>query len=220
MFPRYPGVGGMRERTLVTERRYFGMDPLDLRAAANRVLARVVGLPPELVRVSARNLRQDFAMNTVEGEALVEGFVAEGLLEPRTERHGDYRLTERFLEFATARVVEPLPRQRAKELVVRACELAARINTEWTRNPLEIELVAPYGSYMGRDSQLAALPLGIVVRPREPSRRARWGRIATKSDGARDMRVAFRELSSFIRVRMVNDRRLLPRPFTVVFQEL
>lgn len=210
----------MRERTLVTQRRYFGMDPLDLRAAATRVLTRVVGLPPELARVSARNLRQDFALNTVEGEALVEGFIADGLLEPRTEHHGDYRLTERFLEFATARVVEPLPRHRAKELVARACELAARINAEWTRNPLEIELVAPFGSYMSRDAQLDVLALGLVVRPREPSRRARWGRIATKSDGARDMRAAFRELSSFIRVRMVTDRRLLPRPFTVAFQEL
>jgi hypothetical protein len=209
----------MRERTLVTQRLYFGMDALELRAAATRVLARVVGLPPELVRVSARNIRQDFAVNTVEGEALVEGFVAEGLLEPRTERHGDYRLTERFLEFATARVVEPLPRDRARELVARAGELAARINAEWTRNPFEIEVVAPYGSYMGRDAQLAALPLGLVVRPREPSRRARWGRIAAKPDGAREIRIAFRELSSFIQVRMVNDRRLLPRPFTVVFEE-
>jgi hypothetical protein len=209
----------MRERTLVTQRLYFGMDPLELRAATTRVLARVVGLPPELVRVSARNLRQDFAMNTVEGEALVEGFVAEGLLEPRTERHGDYRLTERFLEFATARVVEPLPRHRAKELLARACELAARINAEWTRNPLEIEAVAPFGDYMSRDAQLAALALGLVVRPRAPSRRTKWGRIATRSDGARDMRTAFRELSSFIHVRMVNDRRLLPRPFTVVFQD-
>ena len=42
----------------------------------------------------------------------------------------------------------------------------------------------------------------------------------TKADGARDMRGAFRELSSFIRVRMVNDRQLLPRPFAVVFQQV
>ena len=96
---------------------------------------------------------------------------------------------------------------------------AARINAEWTRNPLEIEAVAPFGSYMSRDERLAELPLAIVVRPRATSRRARWGRIATKSDGARDVRVAFRELSSFIRVSLVIDRRLLPRPFAIVFQE-
>jgi hypothetical protein len=209
----------VRERTLVTQRLYFGIDALNLRTAANRVLARVVGLPPEFARVSARNIRQDFALDTVEGETLVEGLVAEGLLEPRPERHGDYRLTERFLEFATARVVDPLPRHRAKELVARACELAARINAEWTKNPLEIEEVVPFGSYMSRNPDLAVLDLGLVVRPRGPSRRTRWGRIASKPDGAREVRNEFRALSSFIRVRMVNDRRLLPRPFTVSFQD-
>ena len=96
---------------------------------------------------------------------------------------------------------------------------AARINAEWTRNPLEIELVAPFGRYLKHDAQLSSLELGIVVQPRAPSRRARWGRFTTKPDGARDMRNAFRELSSFIRVHMVNDKRLLPRPFAVVFQE-
>ncbi len=209
----------MRERTLVTQRLYFGMSALHLRAATTRVMARLVGLPPEMARVSARSLRQDFAVNTVEGEVLVEGFVANGLLSPHTKQHGDYRLTERFLEFATARVVEPLPRRRAKELVIEASALATRINAEWTRNPLEIELVAPFGRYLKHDAQLGELELGVVVQPRDPSRRARWGKFATKPDGAREMRAAFRQLSSFIRVQMVNDKRLLPRPFAVVFQE-
>ena len=209
----------MKERTLVTERMYFGMSALSLRAATTRVLARVAGLPPELARVSARNLRQDFGMSTVAGDVLVEGFVARGLLEPRTEQRGDYRLTERFLEFATARVVVPLPRSRAKELVSQSCELAARINAECRRNPLEIELIAPFGNYFSRDEQLLALDLGVVVQARAPMRRARWGRFMTKSEGAHDIRAAFRELSSFIRVRMVNDKHLLPRPFAVVFQE-
>jgi hypothetical protein len=204
----------MRERTLVTQRLYFGMDALELRAATTRVLARVVGLPPDLVRVSARNLRQDFEMNTVEGQALVDGLVAEVLLEPRTD--GMTTIVYRILEFATARV-EPLRRHRARELVFGPVE--GRINAEWTRNPLEIEAVAPFGSYMSRDAKLAELPLAIVVRPRALSRRARWGRIATKADGARDMRAAFRELSSFIRVSLVIDRRLLPRPFAIVFLE-
>jgi hypothetical protein len=209
----------MRERTLVTQRLYFGMSALYLRAATARVLARIAGLPPEFAHVSARNLRQDFAMNTVEGEALVEGLVAHGLLEPRTEQRDDYRLTDRFLEFATARVVEPLPRRRAKELLAQACELAGRINLECTRNPLEIEAVAPFGQYLSQDAQLAELQLGVIVQPRAPSRRARWGKLMSKSEGAHDIRAAFRELSSFVRVRMVNDKRLLPRPFTVVFQE-
>ena len=205
----------MKARTLVTQRLYFGMSALNLRAATGRVLSRVVGLPPERARISARSLRQDFGVDTVQGNALVEQFVAEGLLERPGELQADYGITDRFVEYASARVVEPLARERARHLLANACELAARVNGEWTRNPLEIEAVAPFGCYMSRDRQLAELPLGIVVRPR--ARRARWGRAQTKSDGAREIRVQFRELSSFVHVRMVKDARLLPRPFAVAF---
>jgi hypothetical protein len=149
----------------------------------------------------------------------VEGFVNNGLLEPRTEQRDCYRLTERFREFAAARVVEPLPRPRAKELLVKASELGTRINVEWTRNPLEIQLIAPFGHYLKHQAQLASLELGIVVQSRAPWRRARWGRCKTIPEGAREIRGAVRELSSFIQVQMVNDKALLPRPFTVVFQE-
>jgi hypothetical protein len=97
--------------------------------------------------------------------------------------------------------------------------LAARINAEWTHNPLEVEAVAPFGSYMSLDEELAELDLGIVAQPRETVRRVRWGRVATKTEGAIEIRAAFRELSSFVRVQMVRDRQLLPRPFAVVFQQ-
>jgi len=207
----------MKARTLVTQRLYFGMNALDLRTASARVLSRVVGLPPERARVSARSLRQDFGVDTVQGNALVEQLVAEGLLEPPAALQAEYGLTERFVEYASARVVEPLPRERARQLLANACELAARVNGEWTRNPLEIEALAPFGCYMSRDQQLAELPLGIVVRTRPAALRARWGRVQTKSDGAREIRAEFRELSSFIHVRMVNDTRRLPRPFAVAF---
>src|SRR5439155_26285023 len=119
----------MKARTLVTQRLYFGMDALSLRAATGRVLSRVVGLPPERARVSARSLRQDFGVDTVQGNALlVEQLVAEGLLEPPAALQVDYGLTERFVEYASARVVEPLPRERARQLLANACELAARVN--------------------------------------------------------------------------------------------
>ena len=209
----------MKPLTLVTHRKYFGMNPLYLRAATDRVLARIAGLPPERVQVNARCLRQDFGTDTAMGQKLVEGFVTEGLLEPRPEAPEDCRLTERFYEFACARVVEPLPRARAKLLLCRASELAIRVNSEWSRNPLEIEALAPFGRYMSRDHHLGELPLGIIVRARTHSRRARWGRLASKSEGAAEIRAAFKELSSFIRVRMVGELQMLPRPFSVVFQE-
>lgn len=210
----------MRARTLITDRLYFGIDPLSLRAGTARVYTRVVGLPASRARVSARNLRTDFGIgDTTQGQMLIDEFVAQGLLDPPNEAKADYGLNERFLELAFARVVEPLPRERARQLLAKACELAARINAEWTRNPLEIEIVAPYGSYMSRDRQLAELSLGIVVRARLPSRRARWGRIVTRSEGAHDLRSAFRELSSFVHVRLVSSKERLPRPFAVAFQD-
>src|SRR6266536_4576671 len=207
----------MTTRTLVTHRCYFGVEPLKLRAAAARVLTRVAGLPHDRARVSARHLRDDFGMNTLEGRALVDELVAEGFRRPGSPTRGNYRLTRRFTELASARIVDPLPRARARLLVAQACECAARINAEWSRNPLEIEMIAPFGSYMSREQELAELSLGVIVRARPASRRARW-RMATKAEGANQIRAALRELSSFIRVRVVNDAHLLPRPFAVAFQ--
>src|ERR1700676_4939249 len=116
----------MKPLTLVTHRKYFGMNPLYLRAATDRVLARVAGLPPDRAQVNGRCLRQDFGTDTTMGQQLVAGFVAEGLLVPRADAPDDYRLTERFFEFACARVVETLPRSSAKLLLGTACELASR----------------------------------------------------------------------------------------------
>lgn len=207
----------MKSRTLVTQRLYFGVDALTLRAGTVRALSRTVGLPPERARVSAKHLRQDFGVDTVQGNVLIESLLAEGMLEAPDDLQADFGLTERFLEYASARVVDPLPRERAKQLLADACMLAENINAEWTRNPLEIEVLAPFGCYMSRDAQLAELPLGIVVRYRAAARRARWGRMQHKNDGAREMRARFRGLSSFVHVRMVGDSRKLPRPFAVAF---
>jgi hypothetical protein len=206
----------MKPRTLITRQLYFGMDAERLRDASGRVLARVVGLPPERARVKAEHVRQDFHLDTVEGQALLDEFVAHGLLQPRAEREGDYFLTERFVEIAAARIVEPLSRARAKYLIDQATALAVRINGEWTRNPLEIDSVAAFGSYMSLAEQLAELDVGVVVRPR--ARRARWKRMATTDEGASEIGAAFRELSSFVRMQILKDMRLLPRPFAVVFQ--
>jgi len=207
----------MKARTLVTDRRYFGVDAVTLRTAAGRVLSRVVGLPPERARVSAQALRNDFGVDTIVAESVVNELVAEGLLLPHRQLRGDYHVHPRFVEFASARVVEPLQRTRAKRLLAKACELAAEFNAESSRNPLTIEALAVFGAYMSRDSKLAELPLGIVVRPRPADHRARWGRMHTNADGASALRHRFAELSSFVRVRIVTDRSALPRPFAVVF---
>jgi hypothetical protein len=196
---------------------YFGVEPLRLRAAAARIVARVAGLPPERARVTSRQLLMDFGIDTSEGRALVDELVAEGLLEPRTELPGVYGVAPRFAEIAAARVIDPLPRERARQLVTDACTLATQINAEWARIPVEIESIAPFGAYMSRDPQLAELSLGIVVRARPSTRRAHW-RTASKAEGANAIRIAFRNLNPFLKVRLVTSLQDVPRPFSVVFR--
>jgi len=207
-----------KQRTLTTDRKYFGVDAARLRDGSGRVLARVVGLAPERARVRGHHVKQDFGLDTIEGRALVEEFVAEGLLRPRAERADDYFLTSRFVEVASARVVEPLPRTRAKLIAAKAAQVAAQINAESKRNPLVIEAVAVFGSYMSLDDSLAELEMAIVVQPREPVRKIRlWPRV-TKAEGAAEIRKTFQALSSFVQVMLVANLRLVPRPFTVVFE--
>jgi hypothetical protein len=114
-------------------------------------------------------------------------------------------------------VVEPLPRSRARALVARACELAKEINEGWTRNPLEIGALAPFGVYLAREPHLDGLPLGVVLRMRPVSRRARF-RMLPKADGVRDVRAAFEALSSFAQIRLATDVDQLPQPCAIVFQ--
>jgi hypothetical protein len=202
--------------TLVTRRLYFGLDAVRLREASGRVLARVVGLPPERANVSATDLRCDLGIDTRQCLSVVEEMVAEGLLRPRGDTGGQYRLTSRFAELAAARVVEPLGRAKARAIVGRACEIARTINADWARNPLTIVAIAPFGAYLSREPHLDALPLGVVVAARSAPRRARF-RMQGKLEGARDIRTAFRALSSFVQLVLVTTARDLPQPYAVVF---
>jgi hypothetical protein len=201
----------MKSRTLVADRRYYGLDPVTLRAAAGRVAARVAGLPPERARVRSAFLRQDFGLDTVEGRALLDDLCAGGLLERPPGPTSDFLVTPRMLQLAAARVVEPLPRAKAKAL------LAERVNRHWARNPLEVAMVVPYGPYFGGEERLDTLPIALVVRSRPGSRRAMFNRLS-KTDGARGMRESFAELSSFVRVHLVTGLEDVPRPYTVAWQ--
>lgn len=207
----------LKTRTLVADRRYFGMDALSLRNAACRVAARIAGLPPERARVRGAFLRQDFGVDTVDGRALIDDLCADGLLARPAGPSSDFLVTPKLVEFATARVVEPLPRAKAKLLVARAGDLAERVNRDWTRNPLEVAMVVPHGVYLGRDQRLDELPLALVVRARPGSRRSMWNRMS-KQEGADGLRATFGELSSFVRLRLVTRLESVPRPFTVAWQ--
>ena len=209
----------MKTRTLVLHHRYFGLDAARLRNAAERVLTRFTGLPPDRVRISARRLREDFEVTTIMGRVLLERLVDGGLLAPRADKDGEYHLTPRFVEYAQARVVEPLPRSRAKQLLERAGKVAAHINADWSRNPLEIEAIAVSGAYMSRDPELAEVTIGVIVRLRERIKSTRFTRPLSKAEGAAEIRAALTAISSFVVVRLVTDMSSLPRPFSIIFQD-
>jgi len=210
-------IAAVKTRTLIADRLYYGLEPAHLRTATARTLTRVVGLPPERARISAANLRHDFALDTVQADALVAEFVAEGMLQPPADGQPGYALTPEFVELANARIVEPLPRTRAKQIVLEARTLAERINEDDAHNPLSIVALAVFGDFMTRRSRLAELSFGVVVDLRPPSWRTRLGRMQRKTEGAESIRAAMRELSSFVRVRIVTELPALPRPFSVVY---
>jgi hypothetical protein len=208
----------MAQRTLLTQRKYFGIDALRVRTAAGRVAARITGLPPERASVTAKALQLDFEVSTVAAPTLIKELVAEGMLRPRSGRPDEYRPTRHFLELASARVVDALTRDRARTLVEKAAELAAKINAEWTQNPVKIVAVVPFGAYMSREKFLDELPIALVVRARREVRQPLLGRPMSRSDGVDQIRAAFRGLSSFVRVGVVSDLEKIPRPFAVAYQ--
>ena len=211
-----PGEGrdNMTIRTLVWEQLQFGLEPPAFRRGAARALARVAGRSREEARVTVEELREDFRLDAAGAEALLLGLVERRLLERANDTH--YRLTERFREFALARVVPALDRARAKRLIERAGILASQINAKWTRNPFVIAMIAVSGSYMSRNRKLPELNLWLIVRPRTPSRSSVWGLSSSRGEAARQ--IAVRSLSSFIVVRMVTEDKSLPRPFTIAFR--
>lgn len=209
----------MKIRTLISNQLYFGLEPLAFRRGTGRTLQRVTKLPPEKALVNAETLSKDFRIDPAGAEALLETFVAKGLLQSDGCPRGEYRPTELFKEYALARVVPPLTRLRAKELLDQACALAARINADWTHNPLLIHLIAVSGDYMSRHTHLADLTLWPVVKRRPEATTRRFRSPVTKADGAAEIRSALRALSTFVVVNVVADKTTIERPFAVPFRD-
>jgi hypothetical protein len=204
----------MKVRRLVAHQRYFGLEARAFHAGAKRTLERVSAPAPE--RIDAHGLAEDFRLDAAAGGTLLRAFLTGGLLHP--DGTGGYRATQRFREYALARVVVPLSRARAKALIDRARGIAARINADWARNPFLIKMVAVSGSYMSRRDPLRELSLWLVLRRRPQPRAPRWRPPLDEGDALRQILAAMNSLSSFIVVRIVPDRRGVQRPFSVVFQ--
>ena len=150
--------------------------------------------------------------------AMLRAFVGDGLLQADPATAGNYRLTERFHEFAQARVVAPLERAEAKELVDKACRVAAQINADRTWNPVMIDMLGVSGAYMSRSDYISELKLWPVVKTRAEIRPRRFGSPMTKAEGSSEIRGLLRALSPFILVHLVTDTASVERPFSVPFR--
>jgi hypothetical protein len=201
-------------RKLVAGERYFDLEASAFHAGAERCVARVSESPKPHVDVTA--LAEDFQLEPAAADALLVALLEGGLLQPEGNRR--YRLTSRFRDYALAPIVQPLSRARARTLVERACRKVAHINADWPRNPFVVRMVAVSGSYMSRREHLPELALFLVLRPRPGSRVRRWRGAMSRRDALQQILALMTAMSSFIVVRIVADRRAVPRPFSVVFQ--
>jgi hypothetical protein len=205
---------------LVTRHLYFGVDAMRLRDASERVLTRVQGQPPERATVGLDTLAQDFRLSVRESLTMVDQMVQSGLLERRGATSDEYAITDKFRQYAQARIVEPLPRQRALLLLSHMPDLAEHFNRTASRNKYEIDALAVYGKYMSREPELAELSIGVTGRRRMPHARAIAGRATVApTAGHEQIRKLFEELSSFVRVKFFQRQQDIPRPFSVIFRD-
>jgi hypothetical protein len=186
----------MKTMTLVARHLYFGMDPLMLRDAANRILSRV----PEDTTISAAvkldALIEDLHLTPTASKAIIEEMVESGILTRM-----------------------PPERSRAQLLLGHCADVARQFNRSATRNKYEIEAIAVYGHYMTRNKAIAELELGITGRHRSPEHQKTFiGRASTPSEGTGDIRALFEKQSGFIRVCFFKKLSAVPRPFSVIFK--
>jgi len=208
----------MKPLTLVTKRLYFGLDALQLRDATGRVLSRLHGLPPHRATVRLDALEQDFRVTPSASRALADEMVESGLLQRLGVGGIEYGITDKFRQYALARIVEPLPRTRAKMLLDHIADLAGHFNRTATQNKYEIEAVAVFGSYMSLDAGLPELALGVTGRRRTPARRPSDGRATKLIEGHDRIRELFETQSHYVQVSFFRHLQDMPRPFSVIFK--
>jgi hypothetical protein len=214
-----PSVGktcAPKRKRLVADQRCFGLDALAFQTGAARVLARLGASTSSQVGIDIRGFGEDFQLDASASWMLLRALLAGGLMQP--DGTGRYCPTARFREYACAYVVAPLSRARAKLLIDRAIELAARINATWTQNPYQIQELAVAGSYMSRSDPLPELSLWLVLEKRLETRALRTKASPGADHAVRQIVAAMRALSSFAVVHVARDRQEVSRPFILVFE--
>jgi hypothetical protein len=157
-------------------------------------------------------------MSTRESLALVDQMVLAGLLVKPNPSAAEYIITDKFRQYAQARIVDPLPRARAQLLLTHMAERAQYFNRTASRNKYEIEALAVYGSYMSREPEMPDLMIGVTGR-RRGTPTAIAGRATAPTTGRQQIRELFEELSSFVWVTFFHRLQDVPRPFTVIFKD-
>jgi hypothetical protein len=208
----------MKTMTLVARHLYFGLNPLHLRDAANRVLARLPESANGSAAVPIDALVEDLRLTPSASKAIVEEMVQSGLLKRIPPSGSNFGITKRFREIARARIIEPLEREQAQMLLTHCTELASQFNRTATRNKYAIEAVAVFGSYMSRHRGLAELELGITGKHRTPGQKNLIGRATTPTEGTDCIRELFERQSGFIEVHFFKRLSDVPRPFSVIFK--
>ncbi len=208
----------MKTLTLVTRRLYFGVDALRLRDATERVLSRVHGIPPDRATVRLDALVEDFRVSAAASKTMVDQMVRDGLLEPIAPYGSEFGITDKFRQYAWARIVEPLPRTRAKMLLDHIADLAHQFNRTAWNNKYEIEAIAVFGGYMSLDKELAELSLGVTGRRRLPRELGASGRATKPVEGHERIRALLEAQSSFVQVSFFGRLQDVPRPFSVTFK--
>ncbi len=204
--------------TLVTRKLYFGVDAVRLRDATERVVTRVAGEPGNHAVVGFQTLAQEFGLGADASRAAIDEMVKEGLLERLTPSGMDYAITDRFREYAMARIVQPLPREQAQLLVSHFAKLAEQFNDTASNNKYEIEAVAVFGDYMSLEPNLTELSVGVTGRRRSLQVRPTAGRGMGPVEGTDQIRKLFTDQSSFVRVSFFHRVHDVPRPFSVIYK--
>jgi hypothetical protein len=124
---RHPAVT-MRPFTLVTKKLYFGVDANRMRDASARVLARLRSEPPGRAVIRLEALVEDFRVSAAASRLMIDEMLRHGLLEQQDTRGSEYSITDKFRRYASAEIIEPLPRARAKMLLTHIADLAWRFN--------------------------------------------------------------------------------------------
>ena len=208
----------MKAVTLVTRKLYFGVDAQHMRESSARVLSRLEGLPPDRPVIKLDALVEDFRVSAAASRPMIDEMVRHGLLQRLGERGGEYGVTEKFRRYADARIIEPLPRSRAKMLLTHIADLAWHFNRTAVDNKYEIDALAVFGPYMSLEPELAELTVAVTGRRRPPAARPAAGRATTVQQGHEQIRELIESQSNYLRAKFFQSLDDVPRPFSVIFK--